>query len=429
MQQSRSAFVCRLALIGTISACGGGDGTGPAVAASVAINPASLTLNGVGVTGTLAATVLDARGAAISDALVTWVSDNPSVASVSGTENSATITGLANGSTTIRAKSGTVEGVATVTVNARVLQLTVSPKPVTIDRGSTQQMSAAVVADPGVSTTVSWQSNNTTAVSVSSTGLATAVNPGSAYIIATASAEPGKRDSALVTVRDACAAPQAYSLGTSVNGSITIADCQSGRWDQYDFSLSSATLFSVTVTPATADMQMSTFVGEVLWGWTAFLGTSTPRYFLGSVGPHRISVGVSDTTQRQTYTFSTTPNPTFPSTCPIVMTTLAVTWSSALSSTCPAYLPSGLTGSFRMQWFEVTLPLNRPFRATVVATGYRARIELKDPFNVIITSAFAAAPGTPAVLTYTSPTYRGAYLYVTSQTSGALGSYTITIDP
>jgi hypothetical protein len=177
-------------------------------------------------------------------------------------------------------------------------------------------------------------------------------------------------------------------------------------------------------------MSLYPFVGEAGWGWSQTAGTSKASYLLASAGSHRLSVSVFDTTRRGSYTLSSSANPAFPSTCPPLITTLAVSSSFALSSTCSTYVPSGLSGTFYSQPFLVDVPANKTFRVTVVAATYQARIELKSAAgNSLLASAFAPAAGAPAVLVFTpsSPTYGN--LIVTSQTAGAVGNFTITIDP
>jgi hypothetical protein len=176
-------------------------------------------------------------------------------------------------------------------------------------------------------------------------------------------------------------------------------------------------------------LDMFPFAGEVGWGWSS-AGTATPRYMLASAGSHRLTVSVFDTTKRDSYTLSTTVNPAFPSNCPTVIATRAVSWSFALSNTCPGYLPSGLSGIFYTQRFHVTAPANKTFRVTVIAATYEARIELKSFDNTtLLASAFAPAAGAPAVLVFTPSGTTNCYLFITSQTAGAVGNFTITIDP
>ena len=67
-----------------VAACGGSDGTGPVRAASVVIQPDSITLE-VGATHQLAASVRDGKGVALTERAVVWGSADGATASVSPT--------------------------------------------------------------------------------------------------------------------------------------------------------------------------------------------------------------------------------------------------------------------------------------------------------------------------------------------------------
>lgn len=315
-----------------------------------------------------------------------------------------------------------------------VSSVTVSPRSVTIDRGSTRQMSATVVADAGISSAVSWRSTNDLAVSVSSTGMISAVDPGLAYVVATSTAEPVKRDSSLVTVPDTCATPQAYTLGSTVNGSLGVADCEGGRSDYYTYSSSTTSWFSVTLTHASSFLFLLSLADEAgplasRPGFAISVSGSATDLVLASAGSHRIGVStLSDTTLRGSYTLSTTVNPVSHP-CSRVTTTLAVSRSFVLSNACWEYAPSGLAGTFYVQHFLLTVPSNRTLRVTVVAATYQARIELKKSDGTLLASAFAPVAGAAAELVFTPSSTLDGSLWVTSQTAGAVGAFTITIDP
>jgi alpha-tubulin suppressor-like RCC1 family protein len=90
----------------------------PAAVASVAVAPTTSTLT-VGDTVRLVASVKDASGNVLTDRVVTWVSGNPAVATVSGT---GLVTGVRADAQeiTITATSETVSGSAGITVSAPV---------------------------------------------------------------------------------------------------------------------------------------------------------------------------------------------------------------------------------------------------------------------------------------------------------------------
>lgn len=80
--------------------------------ASVAVSPTSVTV-GTGGSTELTATLRDIDGNVLSGKTVSWSSDNTGVASVAG---SGVVSGMAEGSTVVRAASEGYSGTATVTV-------------------------------------------------------------------------------------------------------------------------------------------------------------------------------------------------------------------------------------------------------------------------------------------------------------------------
>src|SRR4051812_16655580 len=85
-----------------VSACSSGTGDGPVDAESIALTADASTSLAVGQVVTLYIQASDANGTRIPKfSGVTWSSSNPSVASVTKTDTSAVVTGLAAGETTI----------------------------------------------------------------------------------------------------------------------------------------------------------------------------------------------------------------------------------------------------------------------------------------------------------------------------------------
>ena len=101
------------------AACSGGENgstpTGPLEqsASTVQVEPSSPTLDALGATVQLSATVRDASGQVISGAPVTWASADDAVASVS---SSGQVTAHASGSAAILATSGSASGTASIAV-------------------------------------------------------------------------------------------------------------------------------------------------------------------------------------------------------------------------------------------------------------------------------------------------------------------------
>lgn len=230
------------ALLLTLAACSGGDGVAPTppappapTVAQVEVLPGTLTLV-TGATGTLAATPRSANGAAMTRA-VTWSSDNAAVASVS---TNGVVTAIGVGTVAIAATADGVRGAAQVTVRAvPVGTVGVALGAASVFVGATLSATAtvrdslgAVVADRPVT----WTSANPAIATVSSSGVVTALQPGTTIIsaqsegkvggaalqvrlipvgtltvtLASSTINPGATTPATVVVRD--------SLGAVVNG-------------------------------------------------------------------------------------------------------------------------------------------------------------------------------------------------------------------
>jgi uncharacterized protein YjdB len=132
---------------------------------------------------------------------VTWSTSNPQVASVNG---SGVVTAVGKGTATITATSvadPTKSAGATINVEGRVISVSVTPQGPSIQTNATVQLSATVVADPGVDTGVDWTSSNPNVASVHPTsGLVTGVSNGQAVITARSRADATKAGSTTVSV-------------------------------------------------------------------------------------------------------------------------------------------------------------------------------------------------------------------------------------
>ena len=168
----------------------GQDSAGPAQVAFVSVTPAAYTL-AQGDTVRLTATIKDAAGNVLTDRTVTWVSGNPSVATVSVT---GLVTGVKAGAdqAAISAISESVSGSALITVRLQpVASVTVTPHADTLLVGDTVRLAATVKDSAGHMLTdraITWTSSNPSVATVSATGLVTGVgaNPTATTISATA---------------------------------------------------------------------------------------------------------------------------------------------------------------------------------------------------------------------------------------------------
>ena len=147
----------------------------PVAVVSVTVTPATTGLM-LGQTVQLTATPKDGSGTALTGRVVTWASDNPSIADVDA--NGMVTTKAVGGPVTITATSEGKSGTASVTViPVPVASVTVSPSTATVVMGMTLQLAAtprAANGDPLTGRTITWSSGNTTIADVDGTGLVTA---------------------------------------------------------------------------------------------------------------------------------------------------------------------------------------------------------------------------------------------------------------
>ena len=117
---------------------------------------------------------------------VTWSSNNPLIASV---DQNGTVTGQAEGTTTITAKAGGKTATCTVTVKKGVVaveSITLDITSAILNTGETLTLIATVKPDNATNKTVTWSSNNTSIATVDQNGKITAMGGGTATITAKA---------------------------------------------------------------------------------------------------------------------------------------------------------------------------------------------------------------------------------------------------
>jgi uncharacterized protein YjdB len=168
----------------------------PRVVTTVEVGAAGRDLM-VGDTVRLDATVRDQRGAIMTGRVPTWSSQAPSVATVDANGLVTAIdAGVAMVTATVDGKTGSTN----VTVLPPVAAIVIAPDSAIIQVAQTLAMHA-VLRDAGGGTItgrpVSWASLDAGVASVAGTGLVTAVQHGSARIVASAE---GKADTAVVRV-------------------------------------------------------------------------------------------------------------------------------------------------------------------------------------------------------------------------------------
>lgn len=237
---------------GNDAACWAGAHLVPPVA-SVSVAPAAAQLMPAA-TAALSAAVVAAPGVSTA---VAWESSDVSVATVAG---DGTVTAVAAGSATITARA--VGGNATATAVVRVMppsvtELTVAPSSLslTIGGSTTGSLAAAVRADAGADTTVTWTSSNTAVATVSASGVVTAVAAG--YALVTASAGSGLQSFRVATpVRVTAASPSAPNPPTGVSVAAGASGALVVLWTVPTFDGGSAlTGFTATAQPGGATCQ------------------------------------------------------------------------------------------------------------------------------------------------------------------------------
>jgi hypothetical protein len=199
-QRARSALAAILALIALVSCSKFSDKSNPVgltPVASVAVSPASATIGAAG-SVSLTATPEDASGDPLAGRVVTWSSDNTTVATVNG---SGVVSGVGAGLATITATCEGQTATSDITVSsAPVASVTVSPALASVQAGSTTQLTATPKNAGGTPLTgrvVTWSSDNTAAATVNVSGLVRGVAVGAATITATCE---GKTGTSVITV-------------------------------------------------------------------------------------------------------------------------------------------------------------------------------------------------------------------------------------
>ena len=168
---------------------------------SVVLGSSSILVGG---TTQATATATDASGNIITGRTVTWNSSNASIATVS---NAGVVTAAGAGTVSISgAVDGITSGATLVVTSPTVASITVTAPSSSITAGQTLQATATVLDPSGakLNTTVTWSSSAPTVAGVSSSGLISGLNGGTAIITASAG---GKSGSVTITVQAGTAAP------------------------------------------------------------------------------------------------------------------------------------------------------------------------------------------------------------------------------
>lgn len=193
-----------LAGLTLLAACGSSSNISPASpVASVTISPINPTVK-TARTVQLTAVALDSAGAVLSQALITWAVTDPTLATVSG---GGLVTGVAAGTTTVTASSGTAADTVPLTVTpgppiGPPVSVTVLPNPATVYIGDSLQLNATVKDSSGTiltGVTLGWSSGNSGTASVSSSGMLHGVALGGTTVTVTAGTVSGQTGVSVAT--------------------------------------------------------------------------------------------------------------------------------------------------------------------------------------------------------------------------------------
>lgn len=174
-QKLRLAGACAVLFVLALAASCSGFFVNPTVS-SIAIDPSAPTVS-IGDTEQLNAAGTDSNGNAITltagtsctGTTVCWSSDTPSVATIT---TGGLLKGISAGTSTITASSGTASATATATVTlGNVTSVLVTPSSATLPESSTATTCFKAMASAGgqsvdVSASVTWQTANTSLISV-----------------------------------------------------------------------------------------------------------------------------------------------------------------------------------------------------------------------------------------------------------------------
>jgi uncharacterized protein YjdB len=246
---------------------------------SISVSPSTISLY-PGSTSPLSAIAKDSVNDAVTGQTITWSSSNTKVATVS---TSGIVTAIAIGSAVISAQVGTSAGTVTGTASVSVVQapvtaVAVSPKTVSMTAGTKSQLTATATTASGTvvtNVTPTWSSNNTSAATVSSSGMVTGVNAGSATVTVSVS---GLSATASITVSAAAAAPVASVTVTPATVSLAVGATQQAT--ATDKSSSGATTSGTTPSWSSSNTGVATvsssgLVTGVAAGTATITGTSS----------------------------------------------------------------------------------------------------------------------------------------------------------
>ena len=362
--------------------------------ASVSVTPASASLT-TGQTVQLTATPRDAGGNALTGRVVTWSSNNTSVATVNSTGR---VTAVAAGSATITATSEGQSGTAAVSVTpVPVASVGVSPASASVGVGQTVQLTATPRDASGNALSgrvVTWGSSNTAVATVNGSGLVTGVGAGSATITATSEGQSGSSTvSVAAPVASVSVTPASASLTTGQTVQLTATPRDAGgnaltgrvvTWSSNNTSV--ATVNSTgRVTAVAAGSATITATSEGRNG-TSAITVTVPPVATVSVSPASTSVAVGGTVQLAVTLRDASGN---------VLSGRVVTWSSNATSVATVSV-NGLVTALVIGSATVTATSEGQSGTAAISVVATAPGHANQPagFTPIFERLFNSLPGT-----------------------------------
>ena len=219
-----SGFIALLLFASLLVAGGCKDVTDvSASVGEVRVTPQTISIE-EGQNHTLVATVLDAQGRSLTGRSISWVSEDPSVATV---EEGGRITGVAPGSTIISASCEGVIGRVSVTVlQLPVASVEVSPTSGNLLVGATLNLDALLSAWHGGALSgrdVLWSSSNPDVAAVTTEGVVMGVAEGAAMITASSEGKEGSSEIRVVPEQEVGAFSSTISAGWGLTCGVTQA--------------------------------------------------------------------------------------------------------------------------------------------------------------------------------------------------------------
>lgn len=194
------------------------------VNAAARLNKKSITLN-VKKTYTLKASGVKGK--------ITWTSSNKNVATVT---SKGVVKVLRKGNATITAKYGKSRLTCKVTVKQPVTSIKLNKNSVSLQKGKTYTLKAAVSPNNANNKAVTWTSSNKSVATVTSKGVIKAIKDGTATITATAKDGSKKKASCKVTVKTTTVVPNKPADSTIITTAEQLFALE-GKYDRKTYKL------------------------------------------------------------------------------------------------------------------------------------------------------------------------------------------------